>query len=235
VFFRPGRLQGGLKEMATDTLCDLDLDIAECLENCPELDAPLLDANFLDQLCLSDELWAKVEVPDVKGLCENDGGLFDIQSTPQVCEALPGVPTPPQSPPDFTPSPASTNESCSPQQQFPNPTGEQLNGLEGRGVEKGSASSLAPPVTRFVQVLKSGEVVYSQLPQQQSGGESKVEPSLMGMATPVKFPPTFTSHEAIKQEPPAMCIGQKRPHPDSGAGIDSVCDMQTCVVIMTVS
>lgn len=24
--------------MATDTLCDLDLDIAECLENCPELD-----------------------------------------------------------------------------------------------------------------------------------------------------------------------------------------------------
>jgi len=29
-------------------------------------------------------------------------------------------------------------------------------------------------------------VVYSQLPQQQSGGESKVEPSLMGMATPVK-------------------------------------------------
>jgi len=131
------------------------------------------------------------------------------------------VPTPPQSPPDFTPSPASTNESCSPQQQFPNPTGEQLNGLEGRGVEKGSASSLAPPVTRFVQVLKSGEVVYSQLPQQQSGGESKVEPSLMGMATPVKFPPTFTSHEAIKQEPPAMCIGQKRPHPDSGAGIDS--------------
>lgn len=29
-----------------------------------------------------------------------------------------------------------------------------------------------------------------------------------------------------------MCIGQKRPHPDSGAGIDSVCDMQTCVVIM---
>ena len=38
----------------------------------------------------------------------------------------------------------------------------------------------------FVQVLKSGEVVYSQLPQQQSGGESKVEPSLMGTATPVK-------------------------------------------------
>lgn len=31
------------------------------------MQAPLLDANFLDQLCLSDELWAKVEVPDVKG------------------------------------------------------------------------------------------------------------------------------------------------------------------------
>jgi len=72
---------------------------------------------------------------------------FSLFPLLQVCEALPGVPTPPQSPPDFTPSPASTNESCSPQQQFPNPTGEQLNGLEGRGVEKESASSLAPPVT----------------------------------------------------------------------------------------
>ena len=38
----------------------------------------------------------------------------------------------------------------------------------------------------LVQVLKSGEVVCSQLPQQLSAGDTKVEPGLMGQGNPVK-------------------------------------------------
>jgi len=48
-------------------LCGGDMSVHVSYHFYVCMQAPLLDANFLDQLCLSDELWAKVEVPDVKG------------------------------------------------------------------------------------------------------------------------------------------------------------------------
>ena len=48
-----------------------------------------MDASFLDQLCLSDELWTKLEVPEVKGgpvvhtemlntTCDDDMSLLSV-------------------------------------------------------------------------------------------------------------------------------------------------------------
>lgn len=97
-----------------------DQDIVECLQNCPELDGPLFDVTVLDELCFSDELWANLDISQAPPtLAENYGSIdygrtgheladevISAESTgrglevsQKVYEEVPGMLTPPYSPP----------------------------------------------------------------------------------------------------------------------------------------
>lgn len=195
--------------MSLDVLSDLDLDldIDECLQNYPELESPLLDADTLDGLCLSDDLWANL---DLQLLPKSDESKVlnppSFPSQPHTCEEVPGITTPPQSPPDSkvptthsssvpviaTASNTSTlqrNTSPSAQQEQPQekPTPASTNGIN-----------------TVIQVLKSGELVRLQVPTQ-------VPATSKGFAQAAHL-------NAVKQESSvAGSSAQKRPHPDSNS------------------
>lgn len=59
-------MQEGTEFLWCHTVSAIYLYCTHCYEAVTALlQAPLLDANVLDQLCFSDELWAKLDVPDV--------------------------------------------------------------------------------------------------------------------------------------------------------------------------
>ncbi|CAI8055950.1 hypothetical protein GBAR_LOCUS30493 [Geodia barretti] len=93
-------------------LFDVDVDLAECFENCPEWNDPLFDTSVLDDLrdCLSDDLWSS---PDLQLLTEGDGGA----QTESQAQAGPGFiatsPLSPESALSPTPSVASSTLSFS--------------------------------------------------------------------------------------------------------------------------
>ena len=149
-------------------LFDMDVDLAEYFENCPEWNDPLLDTSVLDELrdCLSDDLWSS---PDLQLLTEGDGGA---PTKNQATVSLGGTTTYPLSPDSAlspTPSVASSTVSCSSSdpatpQKVPSPsngTGCARNGktslgqdLNGIGPHQNSENVAVQPQASVWNVMQ---------------------------------------------------------------------------------
>ncbi|KAL5484123.1 hypothetical protein EMCRGX_G020571 [Ephydatia muelleri] len=172
-------------------LSDADRELAECLQNCPDLDSPLLDSSVLDGLYFKDELWAKSD--EICYDANNEPQFTSLEQLLQTSEGILGLNTPPESPP----------ESWAPQNVHPNNSPEHASSCKLQATAFSSHQQQNPKgkwqeltVGENIQVLKSGEVVHFLSTPQQSKLENQlVIDSLL---------------QKVKSENGAI-VGQKRP------------------------
>jgi cyclic AMP-dependent transcription factor ATF-6 alpha len=242
---------GGEVELESLGLGLFDPELAECFENCPEWNDPLLDTSVLDELrdCLSDDLWSS---PDLQLLTEGGIGTQNDDQPPPVQPPPPPpgpsfMATPPYSPQGSesalspTPSVASstlTSSSDAPTpQKVPSPWSEAGMAQSGVSPLQSSVFGIEQPVVwnigpetnnpTAVQVLKSGEVV-----QMMANPNLQLEaqlPQATGSMYNVNPPQAGQALPGATGSPPPVqppkktaAASRKRQHPESGTTADAM-------------